>query len=63
MLFRSKVENARVTVRHNGVVIHDDLELEHETPGCLGEADEPRGLFLQGHGNKCQYRNIWLQYK
>ena len=58
-----KVENARVTVRHNGVVIHDNLELEHETPGCLGEADEARGLYLQGHGNKCQYRNIWLQYK
>ena len=58
-----KVENARVTVRHNGVTIHDNLELEHETPGRLGEADEARGLYLQGHGNHCQYRNIWVQYK
>lgn len=58
-----KTENARVTVRHNGVVIHDNVELPKETPGCKAEADEARGLFLQGHGNKVQYRNIWVQYK
>lgn len=58
-----KTENARVTVRHNGVVIHDNVELPKETPGCKDEADETRGLYLQGHGNKVQYRNIWLQYK
>lgn len=58
-----KTENARVTVRHNGVVIHDNVELPKETPGCKPEADEARGLFLQGHGNKVQYRNIWVQYK
>ena len=54
-----KVENARVTVRHNGVVIHDDLELPHHTAGGKPERPEPRGVFLQGHGNKVQYRNIW----
>lgn len=58
-----KVANARVTVLHNGVMIHDDLELPNETPGCLKEADEARGVYLQGHGNKVQYRNIWVQYK
>jgi len=58
-----KVANARVTVKHNGVVIHDNVELPKETPGCKGEADEARGLYLQGHGNKVQYRNIWVQYK
>ncbi|MDO5554984.1 MAG: DUF1080 domain-containing protein [Planctomycetia bacterium] len=57
-----KVANARVSVAHNGVLIQDDLELKDATPGCLPEADEARGLFLQGHGNKVQYRNIWLEY-
>ncbi|MDO5308919.1 MAG: DUF1080 domain-containing protein [Planctomycetia bacterium] len=61
-----KVENAKITVKHNGVVIHDNAELQHETPGYKNEkneAGEARGLYLQGHGNKVQYRNIWIQYK
>jgi Domain of Unknown Function (DUF1080). len=58
-----KIENARLTVKHNGVTIHDDIELPNATPGRKREANEPRGVYLQGHGNKVQYRNIWLQYK
>jgi len=59
----NKVANARVTVKHNGVVIHDNIEFQKETPGRKGEGPEPLGLYLQGHGNKVQYRNIWLQYQ
>mgnify|MGYP005841464467 FL=1 len=59
----NKVANARVTVRHNGVVIHDDLELKHGTPGRKGEGPGPRPIHLQGHGNKVLYRNIWLKEK
>jgi len=55
-----KVKNARVTLRHNGVVIHDDLEFKGGTPGRKPEGPGPRGLHLQGHGNKVMYRNIWL---
>ncbi len=55
-----KVANARVTVRHNGVVIHENLELPDATPGREGEGPGPRPLYLQGHGNKVVYRNIWL---
>jgi len=58
----TKVENARITIKHNGVTIHDNLELLKETPGRKREANEPRGIYLQGHGNKVQYRNIWLKY-
>ncbi|NOX53200.1 MAG: DUF1080 domain-containing protein [Planctomycetes bacterium] len=55
-----KVANAVVTVRHNGVVIHENLELPHPTPGG-GRADEKPGpLFLQNHGDPVRYRNIWL---
>jgi len=58
----TKIENARITVKHNGVTIHNNIELQQETPGRKREANEPRGIYLQGHGNKVQYRNIWLKY-
>lgn len=58
-----KTADARITIRQNGVLIHDDIELPKETPGRKKEADEARGLFLQGHGNKVQFRNIWLKYE
>jgi len=57
-----KVANAKITVKHNGVVIHDNITLPRETPGRKPEANEKRGVYLQGHGNKVQYRNIWLKY-
>lgn len=59
----NKTKNARVTVRHNGVVIHDNLELPHHTPGRYPEADSPGPLYLQGHGNPVVYRNIWVVTK
>lgn len=58
----NKTASARVTVRHNGVVIHDDLELQ-ETPGRQKEGPGPRGIHLQAHGNKVQYRNVWIVEK
>lgn len=56
----NKVANARLTVRHNGVLIHDDLELPRATPGGQGEGPGPRAIMLQGHGCHVHYRNIWL---
>jgi hypothetical protein len=56
----NKIDNARVTVRHNGVVIHDDLELPHHTPGRHAEGPVPDALFLQDHGNPVVFRNIWV---
>jgi hypothetical protein len=58
-----KTKNARVTIKHNGVVIHDDLELTHGTPGRLPEGAKPEGLFLQDHGNPVAFRNIWVVEK
>ena len=58
-----KVANAKVKVRHNGVVIHPAFELEHATPGRQDEGPAPRPLYLQGHGNKVEYRNIWILEK
>ena len=59
----NKIKNARVTVRHNGVVIHDDLELPHGTPGRHDEGPGPDALFLQDHGNPVAFRNIWVVEK
>lgn len=58
-----KIENARVTVKHNGVVIHDNVELNKATPGGVGEEDSPGPLFLQHHGNPVVYRNVWVVEK
>ena len=55
-----KTKNAVVTIRHNGVAIHENLELTGPTPG--GKKEDPSGgpLQLQGHGNPVFYRNIWV---
>ncbi len=55
-----KIKNARATVRHNGVVIHDDVELPRETPGGQKEAPTPGPLQLQDHGDPLVFRNIWV---
>jgi hypothetical protein len=55
-----KVENARITVVHNGVKIHDNLELKEGTPGRAKEGPEQLGLFLQDHGNPVVFKNIWV---
>lgn len=56
-----KVQNARLTVRHNGVVIHENLEVPHATVGAiLPEGPEPGPVYLQDHGNPVRFRNIWV---
>lgn len=53
---------ARMTVRHNGVVIHDNIELRRPTRAApYGQASTAGGLFLQDHGSPVRYRNIWIQ--
>jgi hypothetical protein len=59
-----KTNNARVTVRHNGVTIHDDVELTHATTAApLKEGPERGPVYLQDHGNPVRYRNIWAVEK
>jgi hypothetical protein len=55
-----KVADAQLTVRHNGVLIHDRLALKGPTAGGGKESEAPGALFLQGHGGQVQYRNIWV---
>ncbi len=59
-----KVKNARITVRHNGVLIHDDVELTHATTAApLREGPEPGPVYLQDHGTPVRYRNVWVVEK
>jgi hypothetical protein len=59
-----KVKNARATIKHNGVVIHDDMEFtKGPTPGGQPENAQPGSLQLQNHGNPVYFRNIWVVEK
>jgi hypothetical protein len=54
--------NARITVVHNGVKIHDNVELPVVTGGAFNDNEgEPAGLMLQDHGNPVRFRNIWIE--
>ena len=55
-------ELPRLTVLHNGIVIHNNLELPGTTPGGLDrEMVDVGPLLLQFHGDPVRYRNIWLR--
>ncbi len=59
-----KVKNARITMKHNGVVIHDNVEISGPTGGHRQDPEgTPGPIKLQGHGNPLQYRNIWIVEK
>jgi hypothetical protein len=56
-----KIANAVITVAHNGVTIHDHVEL----PKCTEDhnrkiEDKPGAIHLQNHGNPVYFRNIWV---
>lgn len=55
-----KVGNARMTVWHNGVKIHDDVEVKQTTVGAEAGEAATGPIQLQNHGNPVYYRNIWV---
>jgi len=56
------IELPRVTVVHNGILIHDDLELPGTTPGGLDREMRAAGpILLQFHGDPVRYRNIRIR--
>lgn len=55
-----KTEPAHITVRHNGVLIHDDVALTDKTGMGEPEGPEPRPIYLQDHGHPVRFRNIWM---
>jgi len=56
-----KTANARVTVLHNGLVIHEDREIPSPTGGASSKVEVAVApLRLQDHGNPVRFRNVWV---
>jgi hypothetical protein len=55
-----KTASAVTTVKHNGVVIHENLEIPKSTGGGKPEGATPGPIHLQNHGNPVFFRNIWV---
>lgn len=55
-----KTANARFTVVHNGVKIHDDVAVAGPTGHGKKEEDTPGPINFQNHGNPVVFRNVWL---
>lgn len=55
-----KTEKARISLAHNGVLVHDDVEVPSKTGHGRKEAPDPGPLHLQHHGNAVVFRNVWL---
>jgi len=59
-----KISPAKITVKHNGVVIHENVELNKTTTAApVKDGPEPGPLYLQNHGNPVRFRNIWIVEK
>jgi hypothetical protein len=59
------VRRARVTVLHNGVLVHDAIELTGPTSDMVrrpyaAHADS-LPITLQDHGHPVRFRNVWLR--
>ena len=55
------LEPVRVTVAHNGLAIHNNVQLIKVTGAAIDEnVSEPGPLLLQDHRDLVAYRNIWI---
>ena len=55
-----RTAKGRITVRHNGIVVHNNVELENKTGGGTPEGPNPLPILFQNHGNAVHFRNVWL---
>ena len=55
-----QVKGAIITVLHNGVKVHDAVEVTKVTGGAWGQPAKTGPVRLQDHGNPTRFRNIWI---
>jgi hypothetical protein len=55
-----KTSNARITVWHNGVPVHDNREIPSKTGAGQAETEKPLPIHFQNHGNPVHFRNMWI---
>jgi hypothetical protein len=58
------IRKARITLLHNGVVVHNNLEIEgstHHKRKASYRPHESGHIRLQDHGNPVRFRNIWIR--
>jgi len=59
-----KTKNATLTVKFNGVLIQDHVELPGPTTAAPYKESPAAGpIYLQNHGNPVRFRNIWVVEK
>ena len=59
--FMTEKGAARVSVRLNGKLIHDDVKLSLRRNKYAAFPEEPTSpIVLQEHGSKVKFRNIWV---
>lgn len=61
----SLIKPARISVLHNGVAIHSDIEIKggtfYHAPPQYTKHSEALPIRLQDHGDPVQFRNIWIR--
>jgi len=55
-----KIANAVITVLHNGVPVHDNVEIVAKTGAGSREGPDLLPIKFQNHHNPVVFRNIWL---
>lgn len=57
-----KIADAKMTVWHNGVLIHQDAAVPRTTNAARFRNEAPTGpVYLQNHNNPVRFRNVWVQ--
>lgn len=57
----NRIAQARITVLHNGIKVHDNFALPNKTGAGQKEAANPLPTLFQDHGNPVVFRNIWIE--
>ena len=57
-----KVKNAEITMKHNGILVHDNLSLPRCTPGGISGKEAPVGpILIQDHNDMPRFKNVWIK--